>query len=268
MADSIGIMEGAFFISKADLLGWMNELLKLNLTKIEQLGTGSVYCQILDACYPGEINLSKVNFRAKLEWEFVNNFKVLQQAFDKYGITRHIEVEKLVKCRPLDNIEFGQWMKRFYEIKCGTNIRDYDAVGRRGKAEPDFSFCEKGVKDSSKKTKPIEQQSNPTLVKKTKIITEPAPNTMKAEKSSGKELFKGVDMKLEDPAKIKNERDALKEKLKTIEKLLRCEEADELIIKGLREYLGIKYESNKENQSSGFKNSNNGLDIENEAGIL
>ena len=62
------------------------------MTKIEQLGTGAVYCQILDACFQGEVSLQKVNWRARLEWEFVNNFKILQQAFDKFGINKFIEV--------------------------------------------------------------------------------------------------------------------------------------------------------------------------------
>jgi RP/EB family microtubule-associated protein len=151
MADTIGIMEGAFFVSKPELLSWINSTLSLNLTKVEQLGTGAVYCQILDACHPGEIPLHKVNFKAKLEYEFVNNFKVLQQGFDKFQITRHIEVEKLVKSRPLDNLEFAQWMKRYWEIKTGGK-REYDAVGRRGKNEVDF-----GEKKDGKESKKVVQ---------------------------------------------------------------------------------------------------------------
>lgn len=61
---SIGMMEGAFFVPKTDLLNWVNQLLQLNITKIEQLGTGAVYCQILDAMHPGKIHMQKVNFKA------------------------------------------------------------------------------------------------------------------------------------------------------------------------------------------------------------
>lgn len=38
-------------VSRADLLAWLNELLQLNYTKIEQCGTGGAYCQILDSIY-------------------------------------------------------------------------------------------------------------------------------------------------------------------------------------------------------------------------
>lgn len=78
--------------SRSELLTWINETLKLNLMKIEQLGTGSVYCQLLDILYPGKIALNKVNWRAKYEYEYVNNFKLLQQSFLKLDISRPIDV--------------------------------------------------------------------------------------------------------------------------------------------------------------------------------
>ena len=40
-------------------------------------------------------------------------------------------------------MEFGQWMKRFYALKLGQEIRkDYDPVARRKHVTPDFSFVE------------------------------------------------------------------------------------------------------------------------------
>lgn len=43
---------------KNELLGWINGLLKLNFEKIENLGTGAAYCQVLDILFPGEISLT------------------------------------------------------------------------------------------------------------------------------------------------------------------------------------------------------------------
>jgi len=37
--------------SRADLLNWVNTLLEMNYTKIEQLGTGAALCQIIDSIY-------------------------------------------------------------------------------------------------------------------------------------------------------------------------------------------------------------------------
>ena len=38
------------------------------VSKIEELGSGAVYCQILDAVHPGKISLSKVNWKAKIDY--------------------------------------------------------------------------------------------------------------------------------------------------------------------------------------------------------
>jgi microtubule-associated protein, RP/EB family len=49
-------------------LNWVNELLKANLAKIEQLGTGAVYCHLLEALYPGKVPMGKVNWKAKFDY--------------------------------------------------------------------------------------------------------------------------------------------------------------------------------------------------------
>ena len=71
---------------------------KLNLLKIEELGSGAVYCQILDAVHPGKISLTKVNWKAKVDYEFLNNYKILQSGFDKFNIKRYIDVKNFI-CR-------------------------------------------------------------------------------------------------------------------------------------------------------------------------
>jgi microtubule-associated protein, RP/EB family len=45
-------MIAAFFVGKNELLSWLNELLQLNYTKVEQCANGAAYCQIMDAVYP------------------------------------------------------------------------------------------------------------------------------------------------------------------------------------------------------------------------
>ena len=93
MADqSIGIMEGAFFVPATELLHWINTMLELDVQKVQQLGTGAVYCQLLDMMYPGKITMSRVNWRAKNEWEFIQNLKILQGSFEKCQIKKHIEI--------------------------------------------------------------------------------------------------------------------------------------------------------------------------------
>ncbi|KAI8079585.1 calponin homology domain-containing protein [Gilbertella persicaria] len=98
--------------SRTELLAWMNDLLQLNYTKVEQAGTGAAYCQIMDSIF-NDIHMNKVKFDTKHEYEYVTNYKVLQHTFDKHKCI--IPVDKLMKCKFQDNLEFLQWVKRFWD---------------------------------------------------------------------------------------------------------------------------------------------------------
>ena len=138
--------------SRTELLQWLNDLLQLNYTKIEQCGTGAAYCQIFDSIYgmhpshyysplptlqifkswmwliiiplhvmshddykftttdypsirlvrprrafsahfddmapAGDVPLTRVKFTAKHEYEFLGNFKVLQNVFKQHKVDR------------------------------------------------------------------------------------------------------------------------------------------------------------------------------------
>jgi len=114
--------------SRTDLLAWLNELLQISYTKVEQCGTGGAYCQVLDSIF-GDIPMNRVKMNAKHEYEFIANYKVMQNVFKSKKIDKPIPVEKLVKCKMQDNLEFLQWMKRFWDSNYGG--QGYDAVGRR-----------------------------------------------------------------------------------------------------------------------------------------
>eukprot|EP00418_Pyrodinium_bahamense_P002568 CAMPEP_0179016018 /NCGR_PEP_ID=MMETSP0796-20121207/3099_1 /TAXON_ID=73915 /ORGANISM="Pyrodinium bahamense, Strain pbaha01" /LENGTH=277 /DNA_ID=CAMNT_0020711687 /DNA_START=53 /DNA_END=886 /DNA_ORIENTATION=+ len=126
---SVGRMDGAFFVSRTELLAWANHSFHLNLTKVEQCANGAVYCQIIDACHPGAVAMKKVNWAARVDHESLPNFKVLQQAFDRCGIQKHIEVDKLVRGKYQDNLEMLQWIKTYYDRTFPGG--EYDAPGRR-----------------------------------------------------------------------------------------------------------------------------------------
>lgn len=96
------------------------------------LHTGAIHCQILDAIYPGKVPLHKVNFDATQEYQFVQNYKILQSVFNKENITKHVDVQKLIKAKYQDNLEFLQWMKHFFESTYGG--QEYNAKERREQA--------------------------------------------------------------------------------------------------------------------------------------
>ncbi|QRV92101.1 rp/eb family microtubule associated protein [Ceratobasidium sp. AG-Ba] len=120
--------------SRTDLLAWLNELLQLNYSKVEQCGTGGAYCQIMDSIY-GDLPMTKVKMNAKHEYEFLANYKVLQMFFKQKKIEKPIPIEKLVKCKMQDNLEFLQWIKGFWLQNYGGH--PYDAVARRRGAPTD-----------------------------------------------------------------------------------------------------------------------------------
>eukprot|EP00826_Nyctotherus_ovalis_P057397 TRINITY_DN7842_c0_g1_i1.p1 TRINITY_DN7842_c0_g1~~TRINITY_DN7842_c0_g1_i1.p1 ORF type:complete len:251 (-),score=100.76 TRINITY_DN7842_c0_g1_i1:73-825(-) len=130
MVEAIGIMEGAFFVPRTEIIAWINDLLQLSITKIEETASGAVACQIMDAMYPGTVPMQKVNWKAKYDYEFIANYKILQQSFIKHKIQKVIEVEKLIKAKYQDNLEFMQWMKKFYDLN-GNKPLSYDPVARR-----------------------------------------------------------------------------------------------------------------------------------------
>uniref|UniRef100_G3U858 Microtubule-associated protein RP/EB family member 3 n=1 Tax=Loxodonta africana TaxID=9785 RepID=G3U858_LOXAF len=113
-------------LSRHDMLAWVNDSLHLNYTKIEQLCSGAAYCQFMDMLFPGCVHLRKVKFQAKLEHEYIHNFKVLQAAFKKMGVDKIIPVEKLVKGKFQDNFEFIQWFKKFFDAN--YDGKDYNPL--------------------------------------------------------------------------------------------------------------------------------------------
>ncbi|KAF4079490.1 hypothetical protein AMELA_G00178570 [Ameiurus melas] len=116
-------------MSRHDMLAWVNDSLQLNYTKIEQLGSGAAYCHFMDMLFPGCIPLKKVKFQAKLEHEYINNFKVLQGAFKRMKVDKIIPVEKLVKGKFQDNFEFLQWFKKFFDAN--YDGKEYDPHAAR-----------------------------------------------------------------------------------------------------------------------------------------
>jgi len=122
-------MDGAFFVSRSELLSWANSTFKLTLGKVEQCSNGAVYCQVIDACHNGTVTMKKVNWAARVDHEAIPNYKVLQQAFDRCGIQKHVEVDKLVRGKYQDNLEMLQWIKTYFDRTFQGN--EYDPVSRR-----------------------------------------------------------------------------------------------------------------------------------------
>ncbi|GAB5358910.1 hypothetical protein AAMO2058_000499400 [Amorphochlora amoebiformis] len=130
---AVGMMNEAYFKPRSELIQWVNKLLNLNIQKVEECASGAIHCQIVDALYPKKIKMSKVNFGAKYDHEYTMNFKVLQDAFTKLGVKKVVPVQKLIKAKYQDNLEFLQWMHQFFQ--CNYNGEEYDPDVRRAKSK-------------------------------------------------------------------------------------------------------------------------------------
>jgi len=119
-------------LSRNDILQWINTALEANFTKIEDLCTGAAYCQFMEMMFPGVIGTrtKRVKWNTKLEHEYINNFKVLQEYFKALAVDKIVPVEKLVKGKFQDNFEFVQWFKKFFDANY-TAAHDYDPVAAR-----------------------------------------------------------------------------------------------------------------------------------------
>lgn len=125
-------MAEAYHVGKRELLDWLAESFNIHYDKVEQCASGAAHCQIVDAVFR-DVSMSKVNFEARFDWEFVQNYKVLQAAFSKHGVVKHVDVERLIKGKYQDNLEFLQWMKSFFDSH--YNGQAYDADARRAKSK-------------------------------------------------------------------------------------------------------------------------------------
>lgn len=93
------------------------------------LCSGGAYCQFMDMLFPNSVPLKKVKFGAKLEHEYIHNYKLLQASFKKMGVDKIIPVDKLVKGKFQDNFEFVQWFKKFFDAN--YDGKPYDPVEAR-----------------------------------------------------------------------------------------------------------------------------------------
>jgi len=165
---------------------------------VEQAATGALHCQIVDAVFPGKVQLHKVNFDAKYEHEYVPNFKVLQDVFNKENISKHIPVDKLIKAKYQDNLEFLQWMKRFFDVKYGgqpynAKERREQAKGGKSKQGPGPTVGAKKLPTTTTSAKPApkkEEKKAPASSETKKPATKTAPATKLASNPTSKPTTK------------------------------------------------------------------------------
>lgn len=127
-------MDKAYFVGRKEILRWLNDTFDTNFTKIEETASGSLllynfmvlivrrsdslsdhrlylsrytptlhmrYLHSVFVCLDAKVPLHKVKWDAKSDYEFIQNYKILQQVF------KSMKIDKVV-C-PLYLIESHSW---------------------------------------------------------------------------------------------------------------------------------------------------------------
>ncbi|KAG5676929.1 hypothetical protein PVAND_006726 [Polypedilum vanderplanki] len=231
-------------LSRHDMLSWVNDCLRSQFTKIEELCTGAAYCQYMDMLFPGSVPMKRVKFRTNLEHEYIQNFKILQAAFKKMNVDKIIPIDRLIKGRFQDNFEFLQWFKKFFDAN--YDGREYDAILAReglpmgvgsGAGSSVASKSIGGNNGIAKKPVATAMPRRPALTKAaapTKPAPAPANRSLNASSKTGSNNVSNqqveelsnqlMDMRLNLEG-LEKERDFYFSKLRDIEIL--CQEAEE-----------------------------------------
>lgn len=106
----------------------------------------------MDSIY-GDLPLHRVKFGSKHEYEYLQNYKVLQNSFTAHKIDKPIPVKDLVRCKMQDNLEFIQWLRKFWESNFPGG--PYDAIGRRGGAGEAANISISAAKPSGSARRPV-----------------------------------------------------------------------------------------------------------------
>ncbi|XP_065670231.1 microtubule-associated protein RP/EB family member 1 isoform X2 [Hydra vulgaris] len=168
-------------LSRHEMMQWINDSLQTNYTKIEEMCAGAAYCQFLDMLFENCIPIKKVKFQAKLEHEYIQNWKLLQTGFKKVGVDKIIPVDKLVKGKFQDNFEFLQWFKKFFDANYGG--QEYDALAVRGGVMPNPTGGSTGIA-VKKPTQPTAAVNKQPLSNKPVAIAQKLPSVATQKKAS------------------------------------------------------------------------------------
>jgi len=113
----------------------VNSILSSHIRRVEELGTGAAYCQLLHLLFPGQVPISRVKFDPKQESDCLDNFKIICSTFTKLKIEKRVDIDRLVSLKFQDNLIFLHWFKKFFDKESKERKRDkYDAVRARGGA--------------------------------------------------------------------------------------------------------------------------------------
>ncbi len=194
--------------------------------------------------FKGKVPMRKVNWGAKNDYEFVKNYKVLQSVFDKHKIQKHIPVNKLIRAKYQDNLEWLQWLKCYYESNMGEDeAADYNAESRRSRSKgaPKASKREKKAVSSTTASSSASKKRSTKTTKSVVVEKENNRQRSQVDGKKSKRLEKeNAELRLTVEG-LEKERDFYFQKLRDVELLMQQEEEEKDVKKMKEEILKILY---------------------------
>jgi len=248
----------AYFKGKRQLLEWINDFLGVKVMKVEECATGAIYCQLLDAIFPGKVNVKKIDHKARHSWEYMKNWKIIQTLFRKESIPKKIPVEKLVQGKFQDNLEFLQWFYHFFHQQA-PNLPARDTSTRRQSFSKSHE-TKKPIKTripTSRKlidASPVgKQRVKPTAKPPTRTVKRIGINRSNRQKQELEKKLKETKAELEQKtaeydelfttaSEMEKERDYYYEKMLAVDKCFESEPDSEV----KRKVLAILYDTDSE----------------------
>ena len=263
---SVGMMDEAYFTSRAEILSWLNSLLDLRLKKIEETSNGAVACQVIDSLFPDLVPLKKINWGARTNYDLLANYKILQNLFNILHINRALEINKLIRGKYQDNLEFMQWLKRFFDDNVGPTTKEYASIAGQQRAKgknislflpaqddaPVKSFPSKKVDVNFSRQNTLNQSSKvPISSNKNRHHPLPSKNNISHYEEEIVSLKKMIAERDEEINELKNNADAFEQerdfyfkKLRDVEILLQNYTGSDKVV--IRNILKILYATDED----------------------
>uniref|UniRef100_A0A0R3RNB5 Calponin-homology (CH) domain-containing protein n=1 Tax=Elaeophora elaphi TaxID=1147741 RepID=A0A0R3RNB5_9BILA len=238
--------------SRNELLAFVNNFLRSNFTRIEEMASGAAYCQLTELLFPGKISLKKVKWNSRNEIDWITNWRILQTAWKDLEVKKGVPVERLLRSKFQDNFEFLQWFKKFFDANYDGH--QYDALrARNGEPLPaSWTVSSRSVPSKASMTArnnpvtPMARKHPCSAGRNIAAVKSPIPNTVTLQReydfmASFVDFFNLIQQLKEDLMELSKQRNFYYEKLRKVEVL--CQEAKNSSTVSRQEILGILYET-------------------------
>ena len=135
-----------------ELIEWFNGKLEMEYKQLSEFRTGAAVCHLFHMLHPNSSKLWRVNFDANATYQYIQNWKLLQQMFNTLHIKREFSIESLVAetNTKRDMLNFLQWCRLYFD--------KHKPVGTGGH----INAAEERARAREKRTKNLSNRNYPT----------------------------------------------------------------------------------------------------------